>query len=68
MPGTRPISNTSSNDSPSMFGCSSSWVAQPNQTSLMNSPPTRYPATAKSHSQRVVALPAMSLGNDAESE
>ncbi len=26
MPGTRPISNTSSNDGPSMFGCSSARV------------------------------------------
>ena len=41
-----------------MFGCSSSCVAHPNQTSLMKRPPTQYVAEAISHSQRVVVLPA----------
>ena len=33
--------STSSNDRPSMFGCRSSSVAQPNQTSLINKPTTK---------------------------
>jgi hypothetical protein len=41
-----------------MFGCSSSCVAHPNQTSLMKRPPTQYVAEAIGHSQRVVVLPA----------
>lgn len=60
MPGTKPINSTSSNDSPSMLGCNSTSVAQPNHTSLMNKPPTKYAAAAMSHSHRVVFRPTTS--------
>jgi hypothetical protein len=43
-----------------MFGRRSSCAAHPNQTSLMNNPPTNYAAGAMAHSQRVVDLPATS--------
>lgn len=41
MPPMVPSNSTSSNDRPSMLGCRSSSVAQPNQTSLTNRPLTR---------------------------
>lgn len=50
-PPIRNVMRTSSNDSPSMFGCSSTAVAQPNHTSLTNSPTTKETAatTAPTH-------------------
>ena len=49
-------SRASSRDRPSMFGCSSPSVAEPNHASLMSRPETKNVPAAISHSQCVVDL------------